>query len=190
MAAGFEFHGLPRETLNFACVVSQQHSLYLTFISDGPEPQVAVVAPSVANAAEKAPEHLRWICLTTSPPDVSNVNQDFNFIRNNPDRLSFLLGELKEKGLEPSMIQHPTDQPDSGQWKEILRVFKKQLTKGGWIYWPEQNAKRLAKNSMFSKGALELYACGENILLGTGGSYVHIPGVASSDPVLVGACDA
>jgi hypothetical protein len=177
MASGFEFHAKSSEVLAFALETASEMGLFLTMIYG--DKSVVLLRPDV-RATSVELRGVRWVCFTRSIPNLEGVSQDFDFVANNGDRLSILLGQEDANGLEPSMLQFPTKSPNANLWKQISSALKMRLHPGGWIYWPSANGKRQERNMLVSSGAIEFHNSG-NSLWGSGRSYVHIPGLDADD---------
>ena len=188
MPSGFDFHAKTAEQIDFVFDAARAHSLFVTAIYDDESSAVVLVEPG-SGVTSVAEENLRWLCMTKSKPNLKGVNQDFNFVDRNGNRLSIILGDEKALALRPSMLQYPTNQPDTKLWKSVASALKKRLSKGGWFYRPSIHAKRLDKSLLFSVGAIELYNRGGE-LLDIGKDMLRMPGLESTDPRLTGAREA
>jgi hypothetical protein len=186
-ASAYQFHARNQESVDLLLEAAKKYRVYVTCMF---EQGVRLIEPDALAGDRPMPAESpepQWICLTMSSPNLKWIDSDFLFVDSNPDRLSILLGGETPTEIRESMLQYTTDEPNSTTWRRIAQAMRRKLRKGGWIYSPNQDAKRLLKSALFGEQASALSVSGAKEL--RAGRTIYLPGIESTDPRLLTASE-
>ncbi len=145
-----QFHGLPKEIVEFAEACATEHKLFLVGLVFFPIFKANLI--ETYGALEDI-ESINRICLCHIQPDLS-AKSALAFSRKNPDCLSLSIGKFDNEGLGESGLGAQTENKDALMiWRKIVKRLKTQTLEGAWAVSPHTGAKTFSKKHRYTTAA-------------------------------------
>jgi hypothetical protein len=145
-----QFHGLPKELIEFAETCAIEHKLFSVGMVFSPNFKATKIEDY---SSLQDTENIDRICLSITKPDLS-AKSVLEFSKKNPDCLSVTIGKYENEGLVESGIGAQTDNKDALKiWRKIVKKLKELTLEGAWVVNPHNNAKEFYKSHRYTEAA-------------------------------------